>query len=225
MATLEQACFHRLGIDLPVPTPPDARPFPVYDWYGLWDEKTARTYGYDSPPISGAGRPFPEVVPKDWQPALLGAVPTIHGAAVPAGGCQGQALRELGLNAPSGIDKGLVEKLQRDAVSRARNHSATVERVPAWRDCMAAKGYRFNNPAEPFQFWAEKAERTAQPDQINAALADIACKKETGLLKVWVAADVAYERQNAERNAPALQAINAWRQTVIRNASRVVAEK
>ncbi|ASW54551.1 hypothetical protein [Plantactinospora sp. KBS50] len=218
VALLEQACFRRFGLDLPLPAPPDARPYPVWDWYGLWDEQTARQYGYSPPPWGGGGEPFPAVVPADWQRLLVGPARLFNGVEVPEGGCQGSAHRDIGLDRQP--DGQLVETLQRDAVTRARQHSGVAPLVSAWADCLKKQGWDFKDPAEPFQIVPARGDES---EMARLAAADIQCKKETGLLRAWVAADIAYQRLLLEENSEKLRDWTQWCDEVVRKSNDVVA--
>jgi hypothetical protein len=223
---LEQECFRRFGLDLPLPDP-GARnqwPFPTWDWYGLWDEETARAHGYRSPPLVSR-ESFADSVPPDWADVLAGSVETFNGVEVPDGGCQGEAFRTLGVEEG---DDGLVsiEGLQREANSRARQHDAVEALIDEWSDCLAQAGWEFTDPSDPFGYWQDAGSTGGSDppaEELDMALADISCKKESGLLRAWVAAEVAHQRILVEENAEGLRELTEWRDGVLRRANDIVA--
>lgn len=216
-------CMRRFGLDLPIPEPRDARPFPLWDHYGLWDEVTARDLGYESPGYGGNGKDFFELVfeaGQEWMPLVTGDVPTFNGLEVPEGGCQGEAHRALGLDQEEDVAY-VVEGLQDQAASQARQHSAVTDLVEDWSACLRQAGWEFEDPMDPFRHF--QGETATQADEVTAALADIGCKKQTGLLQTWVAADVAYQRVLAEENSESLRAVAEWLEELRGNANEIIA--
>lgn len=224
IGAVEQKCFQRFGLDLPIPEPPNGRAFPVWDWYGLWDEQATRSYGYSSPPMITGGEPFADAVPPEWAPVLGGEQKTFNGLEIPEGGCQGEALRALGGRPNVGAD---VEVLQREAVNRARQHDAVKPLIKDWAKCMKQGGWDFSDPKDPFSDRPDPksvgGRLEMSPAELDMALHDINCKKSTGLLRAWVAADVANQQLLVEENAEALREMTDLRAATLNKANDIVA--
>lgn len=219
-----QECFRRFGLDLPLPQRGTANvwPFPTWDWYGLWDEETARVYGYQSPPLVGR-ESIVKRVPQEFWPIIRGEVASFNGEDVPEGGCQGEANRALGVEDDAGL--AAVDQLQQEAVIRARQHSAVEALIDDWAECLARGGWEFNDPLDPVREWQTlDLGDPGSPAEIELALADIRCKKETGLLRTWVAAEFAYQEILVEENAEALTELSDWRDEMRRKANEIVAD-
>lgn len=220
---LMQECFRRFGLDLPLPAQGRVNqwPLPTWDWYGLWDEEAARDHGYQSPPLTSR-EAIEKHIPQDWWPVIRGEVATFNGEEVPEGGCQGEANRSLGADDDSGLVS--VDQLQQEAVTRARQHSAVEALIDDWADCLAWDGWEFDDPLDPVRGWQDLGMGPpGSSKEIELALADIACKKETGLLQAWVAAEFAYQKILVEEHAEALIELSNWRDEIKRRANEVVA--
>lgn len=224
---LEQECFRRFGLDLPLPESGvgSQSAIPTWDWYGLWDEETASTHGYQSPPLDHRTS-FEMTVPPEWGDVLVGNVSTFNDVEVPEGGCQGEAHRTLGIDDDG--DFPSVDGLQRDAVTRGRQHSEVEALIDDWAGCLAEQGWSFDDPRDPFDHWAGRGESDAadgpSSEEMSMGLADIGCKRDTGLLRAWVAAEVAYQRILLEENAEGLNQLAEWRDQVRRKADEVVSD-
>ena len=224
---VQQRCFRRFGLDLPLPDRGDGvqSPLPTWDWYGLWDASGARQYGYEDPPryvnsfMMSVGRAGPE-----WDVVLGGVEETFNGVEVPEGGCQGESFRAVGLDQDGGhID---VPGLYREAITLARQHSAVEALIDDWSDCLADLGWEAADPSEPFRRWQGRRIGPAggpSSDEIAMAMADIECKKETGLLRAWVAAEVAYQNVLADEHVDALRDLAAQQDQMRRKAADIVA--
>lgn len=198
------------------------------DWarWGLWDATLAADQGY-LPPEDNGGNPYPvRFVGADATNVYFGQVKQYHGQAVPDGGCGGQEAKAILTGVTS--DGHLQTDLEGEARARAAQDSRVVALLAAWRACLHNAGWDFADPQAPIGYWA--ARRTGDkfhPDVTAAekanALADIGCKKSTGLLGTWLAADVAYQKALIERDATQLAAYRQDIDNMVARADVIIA--
>ncbi|MBN6052984.1 hypothetical protein JYK22_13685, partial [Nonomuraea sp. RK-328] len=86
----------------------------------------------------------------------------------------------------TGVDSPVLARLEREIFEQTRTKDAGVaSALTAWRSCMRVRGQK--EYADPLAAAAD--ERWKDPGaakaETAAAAADVACKKETGLVEVW----------------------------------------
>ncbi len=224
---LVKRCGERFGVT--VTMPPPENPSPVYlaaRRYFIIDPNEAAQYGYNRPP-SGSEEDDKAGGwnPSDRELAVLGRrtsgaeeLRDRSGAALPDGGCLGEAGRALGVP-PVGADD-IVRRLASDAYDRAETDSRVVAAFTAWSRCMKRSGYSYETPWEPNNLdWPEPA----QSAEIATAKADVACKRETNLAGVMMAVEAAYQHRQIEQRSQELSHIQAWRDDRVRRAAQALA--
>jgi hypothetical protein len=217
---LGRDCMKSFGLSWPVNgqkasdwTPPNARR------YAIVEPQKAKTDGYHlsaaTTEPAAQKAPSPEAM-NVW--AGQGER-TFAGKPVPAGGCAGEAVRQLTRGAPT-ADPGLPEKLQLQTYARTKADSRVVRAFAAWSACMQAKGFSY---PDPYAASADQRWRTpkAGPAEIAVATADVACKSQTRLPGLMLAVETAYQNRAAAQNAAALTAVKAYLGTELANAGRV----
>ncbi len=236
---LTRDCMRRYGLDWPSrPAVVSARP--RHDRrYGIADLRQAQAYGYRVPvepdakaepaeasePGVSAAVPRPVQLTEDQRAVAEGRVKSLHGIAVPEGGCLELAQRALTAGAPdvgsaaSGtalpleLEGGLTGRIERD--SRLRKVWAD------WSACMAARGFRYRDP------WAANDDprwsgATAPDLEIATATADVYCRQETNLIGVWYAVEAAYQEQVISGYGERLAAWKAAIEANTANATRIL---
>jgi hypothetical protein len=221
-------CVRRFGLTLPdIGTNPGRPPRP--DRYGLTDEDTARTRGYSLDRTEQSVVSWEVQIPPGSQLFAVynGMTAEKKPAAVPGlpeGGCQGEAERALteGGAARSGADP--IADMERQALRRSRQDSRVATATQAWRTCMLRTGRSYEDPVEaPYMYWSQqRVQSHRQPsaeekahgiapskEEVSVALADVRCKQETGLLRTWVAADIAYQKVLVAENSARLSQYRA----------------
>ncbi|CUU55508.1 hypothetical protein Ga0074812_105159 [Parafrankia irregularis] len=197
--TLIQRCMARFGVRYDVqPTPGGIYgPVSLTDRrYGITDAELARTAGY------GLGARDPALQPKparpdldaDGQTVLTGqGSSVVHGLAVPADGCLGEADRALVRSVPKPDDLRRGNNLQMGTFEVTKRDSRVRAVFVAWSACMKEAGYHY---ADPLVVAGDPA-FTSPPSttQIAVALADIACKARTNLVGEWFTVESAYQRR------------------------------
>jgi hypothetical protein len=146
---------------------------------------------------------------------------TYNGQPVPAGGCAGEATRQLagGVEPP---DVGLAEKLQLDSFSRTRSDSRVVRAFAAWSSCMKAQGFDYPDP-----FAAVNDHRWLTSDiskqEITTAVADVTCKIEANVAGTMLTVETAYQQRLIDKHAAELNAIKTFVETETAAAGKVIA--
>lgn len=189
--------------------------------YGLTDRAQAAEFGYHDPrAIAARSRPTPTTEPPSdaYMMALHGY--TVDKPGTTAGGCMKQAIDRLS----SDLDETtatLVGRLTEEARSRTDDDPRVDDAVTAWSRCMAGRGFRYGSPTD-----AESAAWPEKPDakEKATAVADVECKEETDLARIWSAVEAAYQHRAIEQNAEALQHVRALLARRAARAADIVAE-
>ncbi|MFE6868484.1 hypothetical protein ACFVFS_18190 [Kitasatospora sp. NPDC057692] len=136
--------------------------------------------------------------------------------AVPAAGeaydaarvdCHRQAADRIG--APPGPGADLIGRLFSESMAATGKDGRVVAATAQWAACMAAAGFRAEDPAtlpERFQTASE-----ATPAELATARADADCTTGSNLAAIWFTVLAGYQRQQIDHNATAL---NAHREAV-----------
>ncbi|MEO3869872.1 hypothetical protein ABGB18_13675 [Nonomuraea sp. B12E4] len=214
-------CAQRHGRILPITSSPRPLVGPR-TWterrYGLTDAADAASYGYGLGPRDPARHP-PESAPLD--PATI-AVITGSGAGhdVPPGGCQEEARKALAM-APAGADPSLPEHLSMLSFQRSRIDSRVRAAVEGWSACMRAAGHSYATPFDPI---ADPAFRDGTSEkELATARTDLACKKRTNLVGIWLSVESAFQRTMIAQNATALRAAKQANEITLRLAQETLA--
>ncbi|MET7334928.1 hypothetical protein [Nonomuraea sp. NPDC005650] len=212
-------CARRHGRTLPIASSPRPLVGPR-TWmerrYGLTDAADAASYGYGLGPRDPARHP-PET--PDLDPATI-AVITGTGDKAPPGGCQEQTRRSLAM-APAGTDPSLPQHLSMLSFQRSRSDRRVQAAVKEWSACMRAAGHSYATPFDPI---ADPAFRDGTSEkELATARTDLACKKRTNLVGVWLSVESAYQRTMIAQNATALQGAKRANQTTLRLAQETLA--
>ncbi|MEN3609169.1 hypothetical protein AAH979_06425 [Plantactinospora sp. ZYX-F-223] len=220
---LKLECLRRFGFALSVPAA-QPRPLAVNERrYGVTSEEDVASYGYRVPPEY--------VVERQKEPELSAAALSIltgdgqnsyQGQAIPEGGCTGEARRKIAGGAATPADPDVAQNLKAEALSRARHDSRMVAIFAEWKACMARSGYDYSDPFDANDDAQFASGESASDAEISTASADVRCKKDTNLVNVWVAVDVAYQNRAIEQHSEALNTAKQLLETRLRNAAKVV---
>jgi hypothetical protein len=215
-------CMRRFGFDLA--TPATSRQLTVVGnarRYGVYDEAQAGTYGYHPatpPPAAPVREPrlsaAAEVVAEGSGPR------TYRGRRVPAGGCLGQALRQLGRGGPVPADPGLAERLSLESYVRTSESSPMRPVFARWSACMRQAGFRYANPRQANN---DPAWHTPRPStrELATAVADARCKRQVHLVDLWATVETAYQQGQVAQHAEQLEILAKALGTRVSNAARV----
>ncbi|MFE9205616.1 hypothetical protein [Micromonospora sp. NPDC007230] len=210
--------------------PEGAVPRDIAARYGLWDEGRAAEFGY-LPAEVNDGNPGPvRFVGADATNVYFGQIDNYQGKPVPSGGCTNVEFEAVfGPKDSLDVDGHLQVKLDQEAITRATQDSRVTPLLSAWQACVKSAGWDYKNPQDPFNYWSsrrgsDKTRAVVSDEEKRSALADIGCKKSTGLLGTWLAADIAYQKVLVERNAEQLRAYTKALDTVSQRANKIIAE-
>ncbi|MEW2305001.1 hypothetical protein AB0958_34470 [Streptomyces sp. NPDC006655] len=226
------ACMSRYGWNYPVaqlPAPDSAAVASralLYRRYGVTDPASVRIWGYHLPhaPRNAPRTPAPAVNLSQFPPAarstLLGAAagPVPHsaaGTAIPHGGCVGEAhglihADSASSQGPGAEPGGLIARIKQKTFERSLGDHRVTAVFARWSACMAARGYHLADPLHAADHLSMAAPKPSRAE-ITQALADVACKKRTGLVARWLAVESEYQRSMMAKNAGPLAAVAAAR--------------
>jgi hypothetical protein len=220
MQFLEKSCMRGLGYDyLPslsasyVAT--GTRILQEYDSreWGISDLSVASRYGYHLPPwaratsaqVAAAGTPPDEVLPLMGATVVKGrAVTARAGSKIPSGGCRGwagQVISKAGIN-PSGATPALIGQISNNSFAKTGTDPRVLAVFAKWSSCMAAHGYHYTSPFQPYA--TEQPGAAASAAEIQAAVTDVRCKFQANLLGVTYAVQSRYQDQMIGQHAAEL---------------------
>ncbi|MEU2563691.1 hypothetical protein ABZ626_30835 [Streptomyces longispororuber] len=110
------------------------------------------------------------------------------------GGCWKKAHTERLRRAP-GPDTGRLYEHHKKTLAASRQQAPVVRGLRAWKACMLAEGYRYQDPyqagADP-RWWKS---RRPSPEELATAVADVACKKKSRLVTIWAGIEARLQQQ------------------------------
>jgi hypothetical protein len=159
--------------------------------------------------------------------AFLGGAPrTRSGVAVPKGGCDGAATREV---------KGAVTELPVNARSLAldaRTYAMGDSRMKkvfvAWSGCMARHGLHYGNPlsAQNDRRWGLRTSPTpASAVEKQVAAIDARCQNGLNLIGTFKALEIGYQKELVDADQASLKSSKAIADRWIANAKAVIGNK
>jgi hypothetical protein len=194
--------------------------------YYSYDLKTAQVNGYHPAKEllaqqAGLGKNIPSAAERA---VLIGegeGEGERGGKAIPAGGCQGQALKETLKGAKAKPNTSLVDQLSGQTFERSQQHKQVVAAFARWSTCMKKAGFRYRTPRDANN---DQTFNTDAPSQleINTAVADVTCKKKEKVIETWSAVEIAYQDQAIEKNITALSEIRDSLDVQVKNASAAI---
>jgi len=162
------------------------------------------------------------------------------GSGIPSGGCMNKVSSRIYQATKGGGETDVLGQLYGDANARTLADSRVKAAFGDWRGCMAKAGYDYADPIDaPQGYWSKRAmDENPNPTmeqkrngiapsaaEVAAAVADVGCKRSTGMLETWIEADIAYQQTAVEQNATALQRYRDDQQREVRNAQQILAGK
>ncbi|MBL8778957.1 MAG: hypothetical protein JNK12_23735 [Acidimicrobiales bacterium] len=182
-------CMVAAGFPLP-PSPPAAvvEENPDGERYGLIDPEHAQRYGYHPAPYP------PDVQARiDFQASAVTSNRQ-ELALYSEGGCLDQARAATGVDAVerarSELEAALVESF--DLAMADSRVEAVMGR---WRDCMERSGYTYGTLWDANDDPRWDPELPPSQEEIETALADVACKREVNLVGTLMAVEQAYQEE------------------------------
>ncbi|GAA2962284.1 MULTISPECIES: hypothetical protein [Streptomyces] len=206
---------------------------PQAERYGLISADSAARYGYHPTPDTAAedtGRSFKrKVEPTPEMLMVYGAKGAKtdadwKGAAIPEGGCLGEAERKLEDGAPDSYVGGEVQNIKNEVFAQVESDPRLKKAMDAWSSCMKSSGYDYKNiwDANNDTRWQQGS--AASPTEIATATADVECKFKSKLPSVYLSLETAYENQRIDSNAEEMSAFKAGVETRMKNAADILAK-
>lgn len=218
---LGRECMQRFGLDWPVVEPMDDNGRADHSRrYGIMELHIAQTHGYHPVDLTTDNGQSYEPTDLEIDVWVGGGS---HGLAgqVPEGGCVGEATRLVEQGAPPAPNLDL-QQVFGEAYERAEQDSRVVDAFERWSRCMHNRGYPYDSPWDANddpQWW--EADKPTDPE-IQVAVADVECKRETNLVGTWFAVESAYQDRLIDEHAMELVAMRDYFQAVIDNATEIV---
>ncbi|MEV6298966.1 hypothetical protein AB0M02_06130 [Actinoplanes sp. NPDC051861] len=214
------ACAKRYGFDWDA----GAR-LKLLDWkdrtnrLGLVDEDAARLAGYHEDPRKAhhtSDRDNGAEITEAQSRILMGPGPDL-----PEGGCFGEGRREIGWDLD---DDFWFQELQAEATERAFADRRTTKLHQRWSACMAESGHRYSKPEDAVadRRWPDFDTAEASKAEINAAVADVRCKKRVKYVVELSATLTGFQQEIVEQNAERLRAARQRTQDALRKAAAVL---
>ncbi|CAL9452751.1 hypothetical protein [Streptomyces sp. enrichment culture] len=226
---LTRRCLRTFGISYEPPEPEPMTDPPADRRYGLSSEREAAALGYH--PDLGPPQPGPDL-PDDALRVFYGnrgADPsggehiTYHGKAVPPDGCFGQAVHRLSRKYDDPAGAETARRIATGSHEDSLTHPAVKNAFRKWSACMRTAGFPYATPLEPLNNPAFRGEKVSTEEK-RTALADVRCKKKTGLLDIWFQAESALQRAEIRRNAESLENLRTAHARKVEAARRIVRE-
>jgi len=176
--------------------------------YGISDPSEAAQYGYHLPNYT-ASQPQYQVSATE-QEILVGHLgtdfrptpgpTTYNGVPIPHNGCIGSSTAKLGAT----LNTQLPDQLDSESLSISQSKPAVQTALHAWSACMKSKGYRVDTPFNAAALAPSSDGPSPTSQEIQVAMADVGCKQQTGLIKIWFTAETAVQDQQIDQNQLAL---------------------
>ncbi|WNM33661.1 hypothetical protein RKE30_26365 [Streptomyces sp. Li-HN-5-11] len=198
--------FPPAGVD----PPPNADDSNMPRRYGISDPAAAAKYGYELPPDSTEHPRGPNLSPaaiavltgrKALNPRAEKVTSTSQGKKIPDGGCQQESFDKLGAR----IDFALPSRLDHDSLEKSQDDPRVQKALTAWSACMKSNGYTVADPYAAFDLVPKSGSGTPSREEITLAVADVSCKKDTDLVRIWHGVDAAIQKGQVEDNQLALE--------------------
>ncbi|MFI9772681.1 hypothetical protein ACIHJG_38450 [Streptomyces sp. NPDC052415] len=234
--TLTSSCMKEYGFTVTLPKP-GANPPPsdndanIERRYGITDRDQATQHGYDFAPIlkehveqnmpeltdvqvevlTGHTKPEKPEPPKGTKagepyfaaPVSKPARAEHNGIKLKEGGCTGWAKKQVGMNEQ---DVYFVSDLNGQSLAASQDVTAVKNAVSDWSACMKKAGH---DVATPWKAMEQGATQDNKPtkDTIALALADIGCKEQTNLIRLWAAEETTIQNKQIAANKAKLDGI------------------
>jgi hypothetical protein len=133
-----------------------------------------------------------------------------------AGGCALQASQHLSANgADLAGTAATVGKLDGQSFTASMNDGRVKAVIASWSACMRSRGFSAEAPV------GKQINTFSWPREER--LADVACKRQVDLVRIWSGVEARIQDTLISENAPALTAEERGREITVRNASAVIA--
>ncbi|MGW7412027.1 hypothetical protein [Streptomyces sp. NPDC054863] len=229
-AMLTEDCMERFGFRWkPAPDLPAMGPKTLTDWrYGIHDGDLAKERGYrPAADEQAAYNKAMEAGAVDETPGdsieskvLSGQVNKAGGKDVPAGGCTGEAARQV--QGDGSHMSTLPQDIANEAFLRSKKEPAVIKAFARWSACMKESGYAYKEPLDASddpQFSSNEVTR----QEIATATADIGCRERTKVATIWFEAESALQSKEIEKKAESLDKTKKDMDAAVKKTASVLA--
>ena len=180
------------------------------------------------PNLARAAPHDPPLTPQEYLVLTGAANPTspptsapgrYQGKAIPAGGCVGQADRQL-TDPANGM---LVNKLDEQSLDDSRTLPAVKAAIGQWSDCMRHSGYQASDPLKASLLAQQLGATAGDAVDRKIAVADVTCKSRTNLVGIWFDAESTVQKKYIAANGAQLRQDSATLAAVRDKAAAVLA--
>ncbi|MDG4858259.1 hypothetical protein P8605_08860 [Streptomyces sp. T-3] len=194
--------------------------------YGLIEEKVAERFGYHAPPESARAERR-AAAEENREAGLSDAEFVAANGRSGDGGCWKEAYRQVvedSSGSGAGYDYEFLNTAAADAFEKSRRESGVQQAFHSWSACMKKSGFNYTDPLNAA---ADKRWQSKKPSgaEIEAARADVRCKRQTGLVKVWSAADTKIQKAAVEAHPTEFRALKDTKQAQLAAARRILEGK
>jgi hypothetical protein len=205
---LADSCMADFGVTYHSPAPLSG-PISADRRYGISSAVEAEAYGYHLPPDPSLAD---SAVSPDIARVLYGKAPdgsketTYAGKTVPANGCRGKAVADLGAKFREGAGASVARDISVAAYRQSEKDSRVVAAVRKWSACMKGKGLSYSSPTAAASSFSLKSANPSGKER-TTAVADISCKRETHLLDIWFTAESGIQKAMIREHRAALEGL------------------
>jgi hypothetical protein len=199
--------------------------------YGVSDLTTAESEGY-AVSQSGAGAPSEPTLSQAENFVLTGSTTpgqaprsgstspgNYGGKQIPAGGCAGQAAREIG-SLPANL---LADQLDAQSLTASQGDPAVIASISKWSACMKQHGFTVASPYNAPDLSAQLGAAPGSSLDRTIAVDDVQCKQSTNLVTTWFQVETKLQEQYIETNQLALQQQQTTLTSTVKNAEAIAA--
>ncbi|MGM9330893.1 hypothetical protein [Streptomyces murinus] len=153
-----------------------------------------------------------------------------NGRPVPTGGCLGSARGALDSRGGRVDLPDVIRAIADDSYALSQRTAQVQTVFHSWSACMRQAGYHYPDPTAPARDKALVGTApsgtgpvpAASPREVAVARADVACKRQVGLLSVWYSVERTMQSEAAARHAAELAPVPAAIARTVRNATAVL---
>ena len=194
--------------------------------YGISDPDEAAQYGYHlpnytAPPVSSSPVSSAEALVLTGHAGNAAnpasAASTYQGVPIPRNGCIGSSTAKLG----AVLNTALTDQLDSTSLSQSQADPVVQTALHAWSACMKSKGYTVDTPFDAPALAPSSTGPSPTSQEIGVAVADVACKQQTNLVKIWFTTESAVQNQQVEQNQLALNQLRQQIEAAVKASAAV----
>ncbi|MFE3941510.1 hypothetical protein ACFXPV_06460 [Streptomyces sp. NPDC059118] len=143
------------------------------------------------------------------------------GRTIPPGGCYGGAEAQLNGGPLPESDIAVAATIDKESFRKSLADKKVVQAFREWSTCVERHGYQYKDPMASV---SDRAFDTEEPTQREraVALADIDCKTEVGMLKIWGAVETEIQARMVKNKTSTLNRLRSFQKRKVSNAGEVI---